>query len=525
MPRSKAEVFREALEVLERLEVADGPLARESLLEAYQDNPALRTIIKMSIGTDRYYVRPSMNIICTSRLSDAQSWRRFRELTGQLKNRELTGNAAKNAVNSFLAACRPGLMKWYCRIFNHDLRCGVNVKTVQKTWGRKFLLADSAVGTRWHYNGCALAKKHADVYRKKKPVFPLALESKYDGERANLICFPRDDEVFVLTRTGRRRKQVEEVGQWRQQVLDFCRALNGSTTPDRPLFLDGEFLARSRNEAGLVRRTKTFSPELFLQKVRLILWDWAPLDRYLAGSFDMNWMRRKSELLHAAGAIRPTARLKRFTRNVWIAGHSMVYDEAQLWTEYNQRLDAGHEGVVLKNPDAAYVPKRSKDLVKLKPENTRSGRIIEVVAGKGQHGPVAAPVRGKLKRSMEQCGQVKETEQYLHCKTEDTDHLVEVLRGQLHGDGERRVSCYQKGVVSLRHGPRLGYLVVELKNGDYVRVGGGFTHKAGNDQRAWFWRKRDEVLGMWIDFKESAETTVDAVTLYPRFVRIREDLS
>jgi len=528
----KRNILKEALEALDRLEVAEGRLAKEAILEAHRDNKALQAIIKMAVGPDRYFVRPPVNLVATSDLKPADSWREFRQLTQKLKNRELSGNEARKQVNRFLVRCRPILLKWYCRILNHDLRCGVDLMTVEKIWGKKFLLSDSAgEDSRWHPNGCALAKKYEDVYRvtakgEKKPKFPQAVESKLDGERALLICFPRDEAIFVITRSGRRRKPVEQVQPYVQQVLSFCRALNRDTNPNRPLYLDGEFLARNWNQtSSIVRRTKNFDSDKFLHDVRTLLWDWAPLDRYLAGRFDMNWLQRKSSLLFAAGQKRPTDRLVRFDRNVWVVGHSMVYDEQQMWFEYNRRLDAGHEGAMLKDPYAPHVFKRTVAIVKIKPEDEVTGRIIEVLPGDDQNAAVPDSVAAEVKALMDSYGDVESDPPYLHCNTSNPDALVAKIKTLIEGDNERRISKHLPGVVSFRSGVRLGKFIVELEDGREVRVGGGFTIKPRRDQRTEFWRKRDELIGMKVDFRQQRGDTADAVSRFPRFVRLREDLS
>ena len=522
-----SKLLDEAIQVLEWLEVAEGRLSKEGLLERHRDNGALKAIIKMAIGTDRYFVRPSVNVVCVSALTPFDSWRVFKRLTVELKNRELTGNAARTKVQQFLVSCRPKMMKWYCRILNHDLRIGVDKLTVQKAWGDTFLLGDSAVNIKWQYKGCALALKYADVYAKRVPSFPLALESKYDGERANLICFPRDNEIFVLTRKARRRERIEQVKPFRDQILAFCQALNGDN--QRPLFLDGEFLARKWNDtSSIVQRTTNFNEEKFLGEVRVVLWDWSPLDQYLAGRFDMKWLRRKSALLHAAGKARPVEHLVPFAPNVWVAGHTIVYDAEQLKAEYTKRTDAGLEGVMLKNMNAPHLFKRTKDLVKLKPEDTCSGRIIGVHPGADQNGAIKFALRDKIDKLLRSFGEVEKTELYLHCKPtqrQQSETLIAEIKRVANGDGERRISTHLNGTVSYRHGQRLGYFVVELDDGVQIHVGGGFKTKAGNDERALYWERRDELLGMVLDFKQDSRPTADTTANFPRFVRLREDLS
>lgn len=524
-------ILREAVDALERLELAEGSLNKETILQKHYDNPALRSIIKAAIGTDRYFVRPAMNIACSSRIGPLQSWREFKELLHKLKHRELTGNAAKTEVHRFLSRCEPQMMKWYCRVLNHDLRIGVGKLTIDKVWSDEFLLADSAKNVNWKFHGCALAKKYEDVYKEtkkgvKKPDFPQALEVKFDGERALIIAFPREQEIYVFTRSGRRREKIEQVEEFKKEVLDLCVALNEDNNPNRPLFLDGEFLARKWNDtSSIVRKTKNFDAEEFLREVKVYLWDWAPLDQYLEGQFNMRWTRRKASLLYVTGVDRPTDDFLPFSDHVVIVGHQLVYNEDQLNAEYAKLQDLGYEGGVLKDPNAPHVFKRTKHLVKLKPEDAVTGRIIGVESGEDANAAVTEPTRRKIAHAMKEAGKIKEDEVFLYCKTEDPESLIGRIKHIISGDNEYRIFQPGQNVVGFRHGQRLGYLVVELDNGSIVHVGGGFKTKAGRDERSRLWMNRDEIVGMRVDFKQQAGSTADAVSRYPVFVRLREDLS
>jgi hypothetical protein len=376
-----------------------------------------------------------------------------------------------------------------------------------------------------------LAKKYEDVYRETKkgvvkPKFPQALEVKFDGERALILAFPREQEIYVFTRSGRRREKIEQVVEFRKEVLSFCAALNEDTNPNRPLFLDGEFLAQKWNDSSsIVRKSKNFDENEFLREVKVYLWDWSPLDQYLEGQFNVRWTRRKASLLYAAGADRPTDDFLSFSSHIVVVGHTLVYSEKQLMSEYSKLQDLGYEGGVLKDPDAPHLFKRTKYLVKLKPEDEVTGRITGVEPGEDANAGVPEAVRRKVERAMKEAGKIKSNEVFLYCKTDSPEPLIEKIKLIISGDNEYRIFRPKEDVVGFRYGQRLGYLVVELDDGAKVHVGGGFKTKAGRDERAKFWMKRDELVGMRVDFKQQAGGTADAVARYPNFVRLREDLS
>lgn len=359
-----ANALQQAFDVLLRLEATNSRLIKESILEANADNEALRTIIRMALGTDRYYVWPSVNIICDSSLSPAQSWVEFKALTSRLKNKECTGDTAKKETRRFLSKCYPQLMVWYCRILNHDLRIGVGRETIEKVWGSTFLLTDSVAGMVWEHRGCASPQKYSDVYGVAKPSFPFGVESRLSGVHVNVICFPRNDQAYVFTTEGQRIETAECVQIWCAQVLDLCRRISSETDPNRPLFLDGIFQWRPGAQSDTTEH-KPFDSGIFLEDVRVVFWDWSPLERYMEGCYNVKWLLRKSTLLYAAGAERPTETIVHYSNNVSVVGHTMVYAEDPLKTEYERRLEAGHKGAVLKNPDAPHVFASTVDVVEM----------------------------------------------------------------------------------------------------------------------------------------------------------------
>src|SRR5210317_2301464 len=60
-------------------------------------------------------------------------WTTFKMLAEQLQNRELTGHAARDAIELCMqTATTEQWNDWYRRILIKDLRCGVSEKTVNK---------------------------------------------------------------------------------------------------------------------------------------------------------------------------------------------------------------------------------------------------------------------------------------------------------------------------------------------------------------------------------------------------------
>ncbi len=529
-PTTKRQI-REAVSALERIEEVSGRISKESVLGEAADNPILRQMFLMALGGDMYHVRPTGNIVSTPSITDErEAWARFVKLTDELRTRQLTGNSASMTTDRFLMSVPVELAKWFRRILTHDLRIGVSEKTLSKIWGRSFWETAEEKSQGWSYRGCMLAKKYEDVCRNgQSPSFPIAVEPKLDGERALLFCFPADRRIYVLTRGKKRRETIEAVSDFMGQILAFAPRINAEADikTSSPVFLDGEFLAVDgswNRTSSIVRATKNFKPSLFLDEIRCVLFDWAPLDAYMSGKFDVSWKRRKRALVKAAGLERFRSRATKVSTNVWVLGHRIVMDDVELRREYERLLDIGHEGIMVKALDAPHVFKRTDTCLKLKPEDEATGTILEVVSGEGKHAPAGEKDVRRSRKIMREWGEVTDDGHYLHCRTKHPKAAAADIRKAVKDDADRRISLHREGRVSFRHSGRLGYFVVESGDRKF-HVGGGFTHAAGNDQRMEFWRERGKLVGMKIDFKIQRDKKEVAIGRFNRFVRLREDLS
>lgn len=527
-------VLRDAIRALEAMEKASGRLQKEEILADNKDNPYLTDLLKYALDGTVYHVTVNSAIELTGeRIPPVKSFSEFVNLLSKLSSRTVTGNAATEEVLAFLGSVHPRLRKWYMRALHHDLRIGVGKKTIDKVFGRDFL-ANVEEGASWYYHGCLLAKSYDDVIVKKGKSleYPVGVEVKLDGERALLFVFPETDEVQVWTRGKKRRNKVENVAPFRSWLIEYAREINKrcNVDPNTPLFLDGEFFADNWNQtSSIVRRTKNFSEQDFLEKVRTIVWDWAPIDDYMKREFSLIWKRRKAILMKAAGLKRPSKRITQAYGNIYVMGHRIAYTREELYDIYNRAVDAGFEGLMVKEITAPHVFSRNHTYVlKLKPEDSMTGEVVEVYPGKNKHAEAPPQDRKRVYKALSAYDAVNLSRDgsYYHLAVDsmaEAERIADELRDLVSDAADRRISTHLENTVSYRYGCRLGYLVVECE-GKKFHVGGGFRHKAGQDERMEFWRDRDNLVGMKIDFVAQADPAEVAAARFNRFVRIREDL-
>jgi len=531
--------LKSAILVLEDIEAADGKNAREELLRVNKDNQALQEILYCSLGTEKYHIRLPDKIDSADKLlNPLLSFKKFLVVLQVLNARKIKSTKeAKAKVTGFLRKCHPRLRKWFQRTINHNLRIGVSGTTVEKVYGTGFWTG--AKEGEFHYHGCSLAKKMEDAYPgDKEPEFPVAVEFKLDGERSMPFVFFDDGDnyhVEIYTRGKLRKEQVESVEPLMLQFLGVAEKLAeiSGIEDSGGMFLDGEFLATDWNEtSSAVGKTVNFDEAAFLEQIKVILFDWAPISAYMAKQFDMPWKKRKQLLMQAAGAKRPFEKVMRIEDNVYVLGHKIVHNMDELEAFHARSLDGGFEGSMIKVLNAPHVfHRKHKCILKLKPEDEETGTITRLVSGEGMHSAASNADRQRVLSLMHDwqgdgtCDGIENDGSYFHAMgIEHPDEAVKELRSIIKDSVDRRVSVHlDDDTVSYRYGERLGFFEVDW-NGETIHVGGGLRFKAGQDDRMRFWQAREDLVGTKIDFKVQKDQTDVAKARFNKFVRLREDL-
>jgi hypothetical protein len=417
--------------------------------------------------------------------------------------------------------------KWYYRLLLHDLKIGVARTTINKVYGTGFWYGVEE--GEFHFHGCCLARKFEDIFTKKSgPNFPYAAEYKLDGERALFFIFPDQDEIQIYTRGLLRKTEIEKIDALKQECFEVAAKINGFRgKPDvDPIFIDGEFLSDNWNEtSSQVGSTVNFDEEGFLADVKIILFDWAPVDAYMEREFSMPWKDRKMLLMRATGAKRPYMKVRPITEHLFVLGHKRVRDMEELMAFHNAACDMGFEGTMLKDPMGPHrFDRKHKYVLKLKPEDAATGIIKDVLPGEDSNGAASPSDLKKISAAMEEMGVVEDDGYYLHLTTEDPESALKKLQEVINDWSQRRLSTHIDNTVSYRYSERLGAFTVEY-DGNEFNVGGGFTFAAGNDQRMEFWQKRDELIGVPVDFKFQKDKVNVAKARFNNFVRLRFDLT
>lgn len=285
---------------------------------------------------------------------DGMSWDSFSLAVTGFVNRQVTGNTARDMVQTMMkSATRDQWQHWYRRILIKDMRAGFGDKSVNK-----------AVAKRWpEYMvpifGCQLA--HDSNNHESKNVGKKRLEVKLDGVRVITVVYP-EGRVDQFSRNGKELVNFEHI---KKQLAE-----NASTFSE-PMVLDGEVMSSSFQD---LMRSVHRKYDVDASDAVLYLFDALPLRDFETG-YCGTTQKDRSAWLNGWYE----TKLKKSMANVSCLDHAIVdldTDEGQnLFRMYNKSaIENGYEGLMLKDLDAPYECKRSTAWLKLKP-------VIEVTLG------------------------------------------------------------------------------------------------------------------------------------------------
>ena len=292
-------------------------------------------------------------------------WRDFKVLANQLINRELTGHAARDAIELVMSVAT--VEQWngfYRRILIKDLRCGVSEKTVNKV-AKKFN-GKYSIPTFT----CSLA--HDSANHEKKMVGKKQIEIKLDGVR--VITIIQGDKVEMFSRNG---KQFHNFGH----IIDEIKAVIKDHPVPYPLVLDGEVM--SANFQDLMKQVHRKDGNQSTDAV-LHLFDTIPLGCFKEGKWDKpqsfrslitnHWVRDHADLLQHVQALD------------WEDVDLDTPEGQERFVALNKKaVDGGYEGVMIKDIDAPYECKRTHAWLKAKPFIEVTLEVVDVEEGTGRN--------------------------------------------------------------------------------------------------------------------------------------------
>ena len=308
---------------------------------------------------------------------DAENpWEDFDDLLCELGQRGLTGHAARDAIREMSERFDSNEWNTFCApVIRRDLRAGISEKTINKICKK----TDYEIPVF----GCQLAT-NSEGRPEMKGI--KRLEPKLDGVRVLLVVIPSDNGMTTIcySRNGKvfeNFRHIEE--QVENNYAKICRATRG-TDQSRGLIdgfvLDGEVIGNTFQELMRQARRKT---DVQADDSVFNIFDIIPLQDFRRGYWNAQ-LSKRINLLEAMRSVVDTM------PNVELLPHIMVdLDTAegknQLERYAKDNVNAGFEGIMIKNVDAPYECKRNTFWMKWKPTITVDLEVVGIEEGTGRN--------------------------------------------------------------------------------------------------------------------------------------------
>jgi len=353
--------------IIQRLEADNSRLAKEAILKEAMEEGLDEFFEGLRMALDKLYTFGVKQVPVKEEIGgQGLSWTNFLELAHALYRRELTGHAARDAIQLAMdVATQTQWNDWYRRILIKDMRAGFGEKSVN-TVAKKAKKPQYSVPVF----ECMLA--HDGANHEAKITGKKLVEPKLDGVRVLTVVDYESRTVQMYSRNGKELNNFPHVVQAFELNLDnFARSY----------VFDGEIVSKSFQDLMTQVHRKD---NVEASDARLMLFDVLPLSEFKQGQSVMGQRRRSaflkgnfSEIFAQAGCVEIVAQ-REFDLDVFT-------DEIE-FKDYNKAaVDAGYEGIVIKDPEGKWEGKRSVAWLKQKPFIEVSLAVTSVEEGTGRN--------------------------------------------------------------------------------------------------------------------------------------------
>lgn len=338
-------------QIIEQLKSTPSRLGKETILEANKESQLLKSVLIRTFAPHiNYYQRkiPSYSTVGGTELVEAL------ERLNDLADRKVTGNKAIEFLSNILSSVSARDAFVIECIIKKDLGCGVGIPTINKIWKDLIPTFDIML--------CSpMNEKLLD-----KMKYPAMAQLKMDGLRCNVVVV--GNTVTFYSRNG---KTFDLLGNLEKEFIAAARGIDCVFDGELLVTKDGKVVDRQTGNGILNKANKGTISEEEASLITMTVWDIISYDNWIDGKEEMIYVHRYNRLigLNLQGKLNlvPSTEVKSL-------------DEAK--TVYENYYARGYEGIILKNTNAIWEPKRSKDQIKFKGEETASLHVVGIQDGR-----------------------------------------------------------------------------------------------------------------------------------------------
>lgn len=335
------------LSILNEISNTSSTKEKESILRREKDNIVLKTVFSaaynrlISYHIKKIPIRHLAERVMT--LDNAITCLR------KLSNRELTGNAAVNYLSSLLSSLSDDDATVLGRIVDRDLRCGCSDSIASRVWPDVVPIFDVMLCDK-------------DISRIK---YPAIVQNKVDGARVNL--FMLDDRVTAMSRNGKEFHLCNTLDASAKALMKDGECFDGELL----VVKNGKNVDRQTGNGILNQANKGTLTASDAESIVMVVWD------IVDTTSTIPYSKRFATLQERMN--------NKIDNRIYLIKSSVVNSQEDAMEFFANELSLGEEGAVIKNIDHVWVPKRSKDLCKLKDIQSADLRVVGTFEGTGKY--------------------------------------------------------------------------------------------------------------------------------------------
>ncbi len=338
--------------------------ARIEMLQAAKEDTDVLAFFTACLGSLKYGVK-KIPAYVPAKQSSVQM-KDLLDLLDDLAYRRLTGNAAKDAVKKMLEACDAKGADLLERMLAKFPNCGVSRSLCRAVWPESFANEIKLL------KAMPFSAKNLDSIH-----WPAESQIKMDGARC--LAFVENGEVVFCSSSGKEFQKLEPLAKDISEHFP-----DGCVVDGELLVVDESFKRLSRKEGnGILNKSLhgTIS-EKEAGQVRFFVWDLIPMKDYEAGRGTVPYAKTLQDLEMCCAD----------TKRVRFIHSKTVNSREEAFIHFQQMLNRGEEGTILKNREMVWEGKRSKSCVKFKIIIENTLKAVDVIEGTGKFKGMAGAV-------------------------------------------------------------------------------------------------------------------------------------
>ena len=352
--------------IISKLEADNSRLAKEAILAEAMEEGLDEFFEGLKMALDKLYTFGVKQVpIKEEESGQGLSWDNFKLLAEALYKRELTGHAARDAIELAMGvATKDQWNQFFRRILIKDMRAGFGEKSVNT-------VAKKAKKPQYAVPVFEVMLAHDGANHDSKIVGKKLLEEKLDGVRCLTVVDFESRTVVMYTRNGKELVNFPHIVKAFEDNMDnFARSY----------VFDGEVMSSSFQAlmTQVHRKSDVKSDDAVLH-----LFDIVPLVEFKAGKSVMGQRRRSQFLKNFENIFADSGCIALVPQQEVDLDTFMGGIEFQ---DFNKAaLAAGKEGIMIKDVDAKYETKRSVSWLKQKPFIEVSLTVVALEEGTGRN--------------------------------------------------------------------------------------------------------------------------------------------